>query len=81
MKITFIYKSSTGGERQEVTRRSAVPRKGDVVRITNFPEIEKEYIVTRVTWTMHEDESINPDVEATVSLYAINKQRDVWLGL
>lgn len=64
-----------------MTRHSDVPRKGDVVRITNFPETEKEYVVTKVTWSIHEDASINPDIEATVSLYAMDKNREGWLGL
>ena len=79
MKITYIYKDPNG-DRKEVTRHSDVPRKGDVVRITNFPEIEKEYVVTKVTWSVHTDKSINPDTEATVSLFAMDTKIS-WMGL
>ena len=72
-----MYKDSSG-EDQTVVRHSDVPRIGDVVRITNFPDMEENYIVTQVLWSLHKDESLNPDVEATVVIAQRNTE---WLGL
>ena len=77
MKIIYMYKDSSG-KNQTLVRHSDVPRIGDVVRITNFPETEEHYIVAQVLWSLHKDESLNPDVEATVFLNQRNKD---WLGL
>ena len=77
MKIIYSYKNSSG-ENQTLVRHSDVPRTGDIVRITNFPDTEEHYVVTKVLWSINKDESLNPDVETTVFL--VQRYRD-WLGL
>ena len=77
MKVIYSYKNSSE-EEQSLVRHSDVPRIGDVVRITNFPDKEENYTVAKVLWSMHKDGNLNPDVEATVFL---NKEKDNWLGL
>ena len=74
MKVIYMYKDSSGGD-QTLVRHSDVPRTGDVVRITNFPDIEENYIVTQVLWSL---QNLNSDVEATVFISQRNKE---WLGL
>jgi len=78
MKIIYVYKDPPGEDQTLVLHTNGVPRIGDIVRITNFPDIEEHYVVTQVLWSLHKDESLNPDVEATVLLSQRNKE---WLGL
>jgi len=77
MKITYTYKDSSEAD-QTFVRYSDVPRVGDIVRVANFPDTEEHYIVTKVLWSLHKDESLNSDVEATVFLAQRNEE---WLGL
>jgi len=77
MKIIYSYKNSSG-EDQTLVRYSDVPRTGDIVRVTDFPDTVEHYIVTKVIWSINKDESLNPDVEITVFL--VQRYKD-WLGL
>jgi len=80
MKVIYEYIDPSGGV-QTLVRYSDVPRTGDVVRMTNFPETEENYSVTSVLWSINKDESLNPDVEATVFLRPVPNSMLHWLGL
>ena len=78
MKIIYVYRDSSK-KAKSLVRHSDVPRIGDVVRITNFPDTEESYIVKKVLWSLNENKDLNPDVEVTIFLN--RAYHEGWLGL